>query len=245
MFKSILIIPVILLFIGCSGPQSAQIKNPTDNNPGGNGSGLGGGSGIGNDGGGNSDILDLNYSASLKNGQNVFSSGQQVLQFSKDKQALIMTIPLPFFVFLDPTSFKLPQSDKITVEVTQDAIKLTIPIKNYVDLLNDPTKLPNGRPLPGYANGEPPIYAFPLNISDLKAYGYADFESFSIFIETPALNIPIAVPLVFPFPLYSSNNEQLGTLYWLGYDKYNNYDSGIFLTFGLPPELTAFLAGLE
>lgn len=180
---------------------------------------------------------EFTFSAGIKDSSGFFGSGR-IINYNKDSKSLEVTIPFPLAALLPDSSGVLPKNPNIsfTTSSSEKTITLSVPISQYVDLVENPTSLPNGRSLPGVNGGEAPSFGFPLGFLDLDAYGYAAFDSFSIFIESS-----FKLPINFAIPIKSEQDgSNLGKIRWLA--PLSGQSGGVFISLRLPKELSVILA---
>ncbi len=130
-----------------------------------------------------------------------------------------------------------------TFEVLNKTARVNIPLQylstnsiqpqGNVSLI-DPTKLPNGDPLPGIPGGElPKIAAGPINVRDgVDLYIYLASKYVGVFAETK--NVNPYVKMTFPI-------KDLGQTQIVGYfstvPAKGNFPGGFWLSMVIPPEL--------
>lgn len=164
---------------------------------------------------------------------------RQVFNYDSVNERLELLVPLPNGIDIGVEA-SLPNHPEVTINVDliRNALVVSFPLKNYLDVVRNPTGLPSGRPLPGINGGEPPSFGFPLNVGKLNAYGYAAFDSISFFVE---LNFDTFIS--FRTALKSNSGQQVGMLYVL--PQTNDLKGGIFLTLSLPDELSVLIANAQ
>jgi len=177
------------------------------------------------------------YSASLNH--NWLGGARRVFNYDSENERMELMLPLPEGIDIGVEA-TLPNHPEviINVDLVRNALVLSFPLKNYLDVVRNPSGLPSGRPLPGINGGEPPSFGFPLSFKDLNAYGYAAVDSISFFVE---LNFNTFVS--FRTPLMSNNGQQVGMLYVL--PEANGLKGGIFLSLSLPDELSVLIANAQ
>ncbi len=228
--KSLATTLLALIFTGCGGSgsnQSSSIEGNQENSQTGQ---MG------------EESQFINFSASYNMNENspFFGKGQ-LINYNNETKSIEVSAPFPLASLMPKTSGSLPNHPEITYETDPEAntITLIIPTENYIDLVENPNTLPDGRPLPDVNGGEPPSFGFPLNFLKSNAYGYAAFDSFSIFIES-SLKLPINLEL----PIKSDQDgRQIGKLHWLKPE--NGHSGGVFLSVRLPKELSVILANAQ
>ncbi len=184
----------------------------------------------------------ISFSAGISDSSGVLGNNQ-IISYNNTTKSLEIKIPFPLISIIPETSGTLPQNPNIAfvTNPVEKTITLIIPLLNYIELTENPTTLPDGRPLPGVNGGEPPSFGFPLTFLSSSAYGYAAFDSFSIFVETDLLK---NLPFDLNFPIKSEQNQShIGSIYLLA--PLNNYHGGVFLSFSLPHELSVLLANIQ
>ncbi len=182
----------------------------------------------------------ISFSARFDDPSNLLDNGQ-IINYNNTTQSLEITIRFPLGASLPGISGTIRQNSNITFETDpiEGTITLTIPILDYIELVESPTTLPNGRPLPDINGGEPPSFSFPLKFLGLNAYGYAAFDSFSIFVE-----IGLKLPLNLTVPIRSEqNNSHIGNIHWLA--PINEHSGGVFISLRLPQKLSVLLANVQ
>jgi hypothetical protein len=181
---------------------------------------------------------DFAFSASFNDKTGILGSGDLIV-YNRIDQTIEVSVPFPLAILLPEISGIIPEYPHISFETDRErnSIVLSIPIQHYVALVERPSSLPNGRPLPGVNGGEPPSFGFPLQVSGRDAYGYAAFDSFSIFVESGG-----SFPLQFGFPIKSNQTgAHLGQIYWV--PKLGSHSAGVYLSVQLPKALSVILAG--
>jgi len=182
-----------------------------------------------------------NFSASADH--TILGGARQVFNYDAENERLEVLIPLPEELSTIGFEGVLPNHPDISfgLDSVRSTIVISMPLKNYLNLVQEPSGLPNGRPLPGINGGEPPSFGFPLPLNNVNAFGYAAVDSLSIYIEFDwALSF-----LSLRVPIYSEQDQsqRLGQIYLLS--KVNNYSSGLFLTLSLPDELSVLIANAQ
>ncbi len=182
----------------------------------------------------------ITFSAAINDPSGIFGSGQ-VINYNNSTGSLEVTVPFPLAALIPNASGTLPNNPDISfvTDSLEKTITLSVPVRNYVELVENPTTLPNGRPLPGVNGGEPPSFGFPLGFLDLDAYGYAAFDSFSVFIESS-----FKLPINFEVPIKSEQDgSHIGKVHWLA--PLNGQSGGVFISLRLPKELSVILANAQ
>jgi len=179
------------------------------------------------------------FSASTSHTQ--LGGKRQVFKYDLVNERLQLLIPIPANLGMIGIEGSLPNRPDVTFELDTDenAIVINFPLKNYLEIVQNPTTLPNGRPLPGINGGEPPSFGFPIPFNNVNAYGYAAVDSISIFVE-----LDMKFPLSFNVALTSDKDgSRVGKIYLL--TAVNGYKGGIFLTLSLPDELSVLIANAQ
>ncbi len=159
---------------------------------------------------------------------------------------LVLKIPLGFNPFIDVTQLNLPRikDGEVSTEIDSNLnafVVVKLPLKNVlrgVDLLETATKLPNGDVLPKMPAGEPASLGLTLSAKkNVKMNIYIAIEAVGVFVETP---------FDYPFPGYLSlplkNEAQTQILGWFTLvPRKNNFNSGFFISFKLPLEVSEIL----
>lgn len=229
--KTILTILATLLFTGCGGTNSAETASNTSENQ--------NDSQTGQQTPGEID-QNISFSASFNDPSGILGAGR-LIHYNNVTKSIELTAPFPLAAIMPETSGTLPNHPDISfsTDPVLNTITLSIPISSYIDLVESPTTLPNGRPLPDVNGGEPPSFGFPLNFLSANAYGYAAFDSFSIFVES-GLRLPINLAI----PIRSEqSNVQIGKIHWLA--PTNGEKGGVFISVRLPKELSVILANAQ
>ncbi|MGH1468439.1 MAG: hypothetical protein ACRBBP_06130 [Bdellovibrionales bacterium] len=232
--KLILILSTTLLFLtGCGSNDSSSSGSIADN-----------GNTEHSQGNGSETTPPVNenitFSAAINDPSGIFGDGQ-VINYNNATKSLEITVPFPLAALLPNASGTLPKHPNIAFETDslEKTLTLSVPIRNYVELVESPTTLPNGRPLPGVNGGEPPSFGFPLGFLGLGAYGYAAFDSLSIFIESS-----FKLPINFEVPIKSEQDgSHIGKVHWLA--PLSGQSGGVFISFRLPKELSVILANSQ
>ncbi|HPI41157.1 MAG TPA: hypothetical protein PLJ21_10160 [Pseudobdellovibrionaceae bacterium] len=159
---------------------------------------------------------------------------------------LVIRIPLGFNPFIDVTQLSLPKikGGEVTTEIDSNLnafVVVKLPLKNVlrgVTQLETATKLPNGDPLPKMPSGEPASLGLTISAKkNVKMNIYIAIEAVGVFVETP---------FDYPFPGYLSlplkNEAQTQILGWFTLvPRKNEFNSGFFLSFKLPLEVSEIL----
>lgn len=181
------------------------------------------------------------FSASSKH--TMLGGARQVFNYDAENERLEVLIPLPEELSTIGFEGTLPNHPQISfnLDVVRSAIVISMPLKNYLDLVKNPSGLPNGRPLPGINGGEPPSFGFPLPFNNVNAFGYAAVDSLSLYVEFDWFLSSLSLRV----PIYSDQdkNQRVGQIYILS--KVNEYSSGLFLTLSLPDELSVLIANAQ
>lgn len=186
---------------------------------------------------------ELNLIESMKSTDQTYNSEVYI---DKTDWTLVMKIPLGFNPFIDVTQIPVPQLRGAQVSTVVDAnlnysLIVKIPLKNImrgVTQLETANKLPNGDPLPKMPAGEPASLG--LTISAKKNV------KVNLYIAVEAVGVLIDTPFDYPFPAYLSlplkNEAQTQILGWFTLiPRKNNNNSGFFLSFKLPAEVSLIL----
>lgn len=186
-------------------------------------------------------VAPINYSGKISDNTGFFGS-KGIVFYDNNDEALKVNIPFPF-TFVLPAHMKgnLPNAPHISYEMSpsKGAIILSIPVEHYIELTQKPTRLPNGRKLPGISGGEPPSLGFPIPGLGHNAYVFAHIESLSLFMET---NFKLPISFDLQFPIRGEGGSHLGSLYWLRSQNNGTVKGGLFLSLSLPRELSARIA---
>ncbi len=180
-------------------------------------------------------------------GGNSEFKGSQVLKLDKVNKELVITLPLPADGYLNDTqlSLDLPKfpGTKVQLDPMEDgkaALTLHVPLASLVKGVDfgDPTKLPNGRPLPGVPDGELPSEAVRLtNLTDISATIYLGKNVVGVFVNSPL--DPLA-DLSFPI----KNQDQTktwGYLHTLKASTFRGSDGGFFIAVALPDDIARII----
>jgi hypothetical protein len=103
------------------------------------------------------------------------------------------------------------------------------------DLFKDPTKLPNGNPIPFTPGGEPPVISFLIPKINRTVQIYLGLNVIGVFVETP-FN-----PMVdLTFPIHNkSKTETIG--YFSSVRAVDPYNGGFFVSFNMPSRIAGLL----
>lgn len=226
----IILSTTLLLFTGC-GSNSSSSNSST----GGSSAGAGQSGNIG----GTPIHQPIIFNAGIDS-SSFFNAGN-IVNYNNSDNTLEFTVPFPLAALLPDSSGTLPNHPDIAfrTDASDKTLTISVPVSKYIDLVKNPTTLPDGRPLPGITGGEPPSFGFPVSFSGKKAYAYVAFDSFSIFIESGS-NLPIN----FEVPIKSRQDEStIGSVYWL--PPLNSFSGGVFVSLRLPKALSVFLANAQ
>lgn len=166
---------------------------------------------------------------------------RQVFNYDLENERLELLLPLPAGIDMIGVEGSLPNNPEVSfgVDIDRSAIVVSFPLKNYLEITQNPSGMPNGRPLPGINGGEPPSFGFPLPLNDLNAYGYAAVDSISLYIELNLKN-----SFSFQVPITSDKDgSRVGKIYLL--PAVNGYKAGVFITLSLPDELSVIIANAQ
>jgi len=186
---------------------------------------------------------EITFTFSASSNHTLLGGKRQVFNYDAENESLEILIPLPKDLTTVGIEGNLPNHPnvRIDLDIERSALVISTPLKDYLDLVKNPSGLPNGRPLPGVNGGEPPSFGFPLPFNDLDAYGYAALDSVSVYIEFDwKLDFLKAT-----VPIYSDQNQNLrvGQVYLL--NAVNGYSAGVFLSLSLPDELSVLIANAQ
>jgi hypothetical protein len=172
--------------------------------------------------------------------------GTSALRLDKAKKELVIRLPMPANPFLDGAFVALPvpqmpggQIDLEPLPEGGSALVLRVPLSAVLKGVNfaQPSKLPNGDPLPGVPDGELPSVAMDLTkLTDIKARIYLGPSVVGIFVNTP-FN-----PMIYlRFPIRNADNTRTwGYLYSIP-AKHATNDGGFFLTVALPDDIARII----
>jgi len=186
---------------------------------------------------------EITFTFSASSNHTLLGGKKQVFNYDAENELLEILIPLPEELSAIGVEGSLPNNPniKINLDVERSALVISTPLKNYLELVKNPSGLPNGRPLPGVNGGEPPSFGFPLPFNNVDAYGYAALDSVSVYIEFDwKLDFLKAT-----VPIYSDQNKskRVGQVYLL--NAVNGYSAGVFLSLSLPDELSVLIANAQ
>lgn len=227
-----------VLAVGCSGYQSSLAQSALP----GNGS-------LGNDPSANDPSVawnKLEVAGEVEDGR---FKGTQVLRIDKIKKELILNLPMPASPFLDNTQLTLPLQQLAGSSIQLDpiegggsALTLHVPLASLVRGVDfaEPTKLPNGQPLPGVPDGELPSEALSLtNLTSIKATIYLGKNVVGVFVNTP-INPLIALS----YPIKSFDRATTwGFLHTIPASTFDlkAKDGGFFIAVQLPDEVSRII----
>ncbi len=180
---------------------------------------------------------DVAFSATLGN-NSIFGSAE-VLRYNSITNALEILMPLNLGgieLGIEGSLPKFPNVSFVT-STLDNTIVLSIPLNKYLDLSNNVSELPGGRPLPGIPGGEPPSFGFPISRSGSNAYAYLAADYIALYAETN-----IRLPLTFKFPI-KSKGQTVGYIHLLSPTA--NHKGGVFFSIQLPRELTALIESIK
>lgn len=109
---------------------------------------------------------------------------------------------------------------------------------NQGDIGLDPTKLPNGQPIPVFAGGEPPVVAFRVPRITQQIYIYAAKGGFAVFYVTPKIDPFIS--LVYPIK-NTSKSEIIGWIGSVPATLDGKFSGGFYTSFVIPARIAAFI----
>jgi len=181
------------------------------------------------------------FTFSATSNHQLLGGKRRVFNYDLENERLELLVPIPDGLDMIEFEAELPNKPEIKIEMDseENALVLSFPLKNYLDIVRNPSGLPNNRPLPGINGGEPPSFGFTLPFNDVNAYGYAAIDSISLYLE-----LDMKVPFSFNFPLLSEqNNTRVGKFYVL--QAVNGHKGGVFLTLSLPDELSVLIANAQ
>lgn len=157
---------------------------------------------------------------------------------------LIFRVPLSMNVFITSTRGQFANYPDISFITEYDSsgtayLTLHIPMKYILRGVTsgNPSRLPNGDPLPMIPSGELPELALDINSQNkVKLHLYIAADFMGIYVESP---FNPYIGLTFPIK-NSSKTKILG--YFSTIPAKNSYQGGFFLSFLLPPELINVLS---
>lgn len=175
--------------------------------------------------------------------------GSQVLRLDKVNKELILNLPMPASPFLDNTQLTLPLRQLAGASIQLDpiegggsALTLHVPLASLVRGVDfaEPSKLPNGQPLPGVPDGELPSEALSLtNLTTIKATIYLGKNVVGVFVNTP-INPLIALS----YPIKSMDGATTwGYLHTIPASTLNvtAKDGGFFIEVQMPDEIARII----
>ena len=180
---------------------------------------------------------------SMKSSDQTYNSQVYI---DKSDWSLVLRIPMGFNPFIDATQIPLPQIKGATVTTEVDSnlnssLIVRVPLKyvlHGVSQLEKATQLPNGDALPKMPAGESASLGLTISAKkSVKVNIYIAVEAVGVFVETP---------FDYPFPAYLSlplkNEAQTQILGWFTLvPRKNSSNSGFFLSFKLPSEVSVIL----
>lgn len=186
---------------------------------------------------------ELNTLENMKASDQTYNSQVYI---DKSDWSLVLKVPMGFNPFISATQIPIPQIQGAQVKTEIDSdwnafVIVRIPLKSIlrgVSQLEASNNLPNGDALPKMPAGEPAGIA--LTISSQKSVKmnlYIAIEAVGVFVETP---------FDYPFPAYISfpikNQAQTQMLGWFTLvPRKNEFNSGFFMSFKLPLEVSEIL----
>lgn len=230
----------VLALTGCGSSFQSSGSAGASNTPGGN-NGSGGGTP-----GGNQEWEKLSMDGKLSFGR---FGGRRVVSIDKVTKELVVSLPMPANSFIDGLSIAAPVPQipgaKFGLEAIPgggSALVLRVPLSHLLQKVafTEPSKLPNGDPLPRIADGEMPSIAVQLNeIKNIKATFYLAVQTLGIFVNTPfdpffTMEIPI---------MSEDGVRTLGYLHLIPAKKapLAPADGGFFLSIQIPDEFARII----
>lgn len=169
--------------------------------------------------------------------------GTMAIQIAKEREAIILILPLPRLFPLQVPYMALPQLPGASIEmVTQangtQAMGVVIPLKYLIKgaSFGNYGLLPNGNPVPGIPVGEARGFAINLPQNpNYRLHVYIAVNAAAVFIETPFLKLPdtvaAAVSLIPPIPI-KNKTKQIGAFAFV--PNMGVHASGVFVSARLP-----------
>jgi hypothetical protein len=176
--------------------------------------------------------------------------GLKVVSIDWKSRMITFRLPMLASPIFDGASLEVPLPQIpgafVGIETLQNgsALVVRMPLDRFLKGLKDadPSRLPNGDPLPGVPDGELPSLALDVSqlvgrSSNIKSTLYLAPTVIGVFVSTPF------DPFIrLTFPLRNESKRVMG--YFSTVPKKTTFDGGFFLSFALPDDLARELTGL-
>lgn len=177
--------------------------------------------------------------------------GHQVITIDKANKMFLVKLPLGLFhAEMEVTIPEIPGSI-VTIEQASNGtavLVVKVPIEYVLgrlgfkpgDLGHDPTKLPNGKPLPDFVGGEYPSVMFRIPKLDQPTYLYFGKDAIAVYVEMPQIQMPIGYG---PHRIVNKNKTEI-----IGYfsivAQTGVHPGGFYMSFMLPRRISVILDDL-
>lgn len=178
----------------------------------------------------------VNFSAGI---QSTIFGNLEIIRYNQETESIEVVIPFPLGGLGFEISGAVPNFPRVQfyTSIEDNALVLSLPIREFIPLSNNVSTLPNGRPLPGIPGGEPPSFSFDLGGNNSNCRGYIAPDYIGFFVEInfdPFFDIRV--------PIRGGNGQTVGYVHLLRPQGGNK--GGVFLSVQLPREITALIEGI-
>lgn len=173
-------------------------------------------------------------------------SGKPALQIDKERQSIVVLLPLPSQFFLPISSMPIPELPGASLEMITNpdgstSMGAVIPLQYLLKGSSFATygRLPNGEPLPGMPVGEAHGFAmsFPQK-PNYRLHIYIAVNAVAVFVETPDFKLPPEFAVMPTISIPIKNREKTRTVgYFAVVPNRGTFSSGVYISTRIPNAL--------